>query len=56
MKINEIFLCAQCAVKVTWPKEMKRAERQPSEKGTCKLCCRKCYGTLYDLGKERKNA
>lgn len=51
MKINEIFLCAQCAVKVTWPKEMRRAERQPSEKQACKLCGRKCYGTMYDLGK-----
>lgn len=54
--MTEIFLCAQCAIHVVWPKELKRADVQPGERRKCKLCGRLCYGTLYDLKKEDKDA
>lgn len=53
---HKIFLCAQCAIHVIWPKDMKRSEEQPSDKRTCTLCGRKCYGSLYETGEEEKRA
>ena len=54
--MNTIFLCAQCATQVVWPKELKPAEKQPYDKQPCKLCGRNCYGTLYRLKGDDENA
>ena len=52
--MNEIFLCAQCATHVIWPKTMKPSEKQPYVKMPCKLCGRTCYGTMYTIEKGEK--
>ena len=56
MKKNQIFLCAQCAHNVVWPKTMQIAQDQPYEKQKCTLCGRLCYGTLYDLKGDDRSA
>lgn len=54
--MTRIYLCAQCAKEVLWPKSMKPSEDQPAEKQKCQLCKRLCYGTLYDMKEEGSNA
>lgn len=52
----KIYLCAQCAKQVLWPKSMVPAKEQPPEKRKCHLCKRLCYGTLYDMKGEDSDA
>lgn len=52
--MTELYLCAQCAKQVIWPKELKKAEEQPCMKQPCKLCGRPCYGFLYQYQAKKK--
>lgn len=52
--MKELYLCAQCAKQVIWPKELKKAEEQPCMKQPCRLCGRPCYGFLYQYQAKKK--